>query len=109
MLLLYLHKNLWQPTEKWLTSEYILVPMTLDKWGLSSKQRLWQYNLQRSVHARVKPGEQGNTELRWKSYLGQCFAGFWKGHSCAAVVSHVMAFTARKNHNRRQQAQPAGS
>lgn len=29
----------------WLTSEYILVPITLDMWGFSSKQFLGQYNL----------------------------------------------------------------
>lgn len=67
MLLFSIHKKQWQPTENGLTSEYILVPITLDKWGFSSKQFLWQYNLQRSAHthsfllaARVKPVDQSD-------------------------------------------------
>lgn len=30
------------------------------------------------------------------SHLGQCFVGLWYGHSCATVVSHVMALTVGK-------------
>lgn len=26
-------------------------------------------------------------------YLGQCEAGFWKGHNCSTVVSQVIAWT----------------
>lgn len=38
-------------------------------------------------------------DIKSGSYLGQCFAGFWYGHSCATVVSHVMALTARNNYS----------
>lgn len=39
----------WFPKKKWLTSEYILVPITLEMWGFSSKQFLGQYNLKRKT------------------------------------------------------------